>query len=580
MVLYISTPTQSWYKFMFILSLLFTCLCNAQVMFPAEETIDQNATLSTQEPAQKPISEPTLNTTTSSGQSPSQPVSQTQQPSAVTCFQLQKTTMCPNQEGGILFTTAQYNDTQTFDLFIDQRAANASKYISEFQAGYQCPAFSGQGTRFHQSLICSMLIDASTTLCSTTVRVNPNIVPLCKETCTSAITSLQDIFKSPICSQSPSSASLENRNTTMSAFMSFCSRQPMSSAVGGKCLNGSAQLGEASTCGFVTTQEAATYCITNAFDPCCASVPKSTTPPPTKNNSATARQLALPTLTPYSSKKNVLFIVVFAVVGVVILIFGASLSHFGIKRMHARQMKMAQESYLASLKSKKPRKHNDHFDYNMGKSSANDYSMKWQETLMNGGGQRRKSGGPRGLFPQDSNALLYPLSVESGGLNSFANTSSNLRSLDSLRDASHSNSPSNHSRSSTIVRDDQDSETNSPVELSNNQQILSYTQPPSPTPATTSQYTALNDRFMRAFATYIPKMPDEIPLSIGDTILVYQAYDDGWALGRNVSTSVEGVFPIACAESTSYIPPDEISTLPRNVDSRVVSLIGSSVNGN
>ncbi|KAJ3003268.1 UNVERIFIED_CONTAM: hypothetical protein HDU68_005779, partial [Siphonaria sp. JEL0065] len=45
---------------------------------------------------------------------------------------------------------------------------------------------------------------------------------------------------------------------------------------------------------------------------------------------------------------------------------------------------------------------------------------------------------------------------------------------------------------------------------------------------------------------YTAQMPDELSLRTGETILVLQAHDDGWGLGRLTRTGAEGAFPLVC----------------------------------
>ncbi|KAK9704307.1 hypothetical protein K7432_010262 [Basidiobolus ranarum] len=45
---------------------------------------------------------------------------------------------------------------------------------------------------------------------------------------------------------------------------------------------------------------------------------------------------------------------------------------------------------------------------------------------------------------------------------------------------------------------------------------------------------------------YIPTLPDELAIDPGDSILVLWVFDDGWAVGRNITRGGEGAFPLAC----------------------------------
>ncbi|KAK9696830.1 hypothetical protein K7432_012260 [Basidiobolus ranarum] len=45
---------------------------------------------------------------------------------------------------------------------------------------------------------------------------------------------------------------------------------------------------------------------------------------------------------------------------------------------------------------------------------------------------------------------------------------------------------------------------------------------------------------------YRPALPDELPLEVGDVIIIVWTFDDGWAVGRNHTRGGEGAFPMAC----------------------------------
>ncbi|KAJ3156223.1 hypothetical protein HDU86_003987 [Geranomyces michiganensis] len=43
---------------------------------------------------------------------------------------------------------------------------------------------------------------------------------------------------------------------------------------------------------------------------------------------------------------------------------------------------------------------------------------------------------------------------------------------------------------------------------------------------------------------FFPAEPDEMTLAVGDVVVIFQSFDDGWASGRNLRTNVEGFFPL------------------------------------
>ncbi|KAJ3223385.1 hypothetical protein HK099_001211 [Clydaea vesicula] len=59
--------------------------------------------------------------------------------------------------------------------------------------------------------------------------------------------------------------------------------------------------------------------------------------------------------------------------------------------------------------------------------------------------------------------------------------------------------------------------------------------------------TSLNTR-LPVVHEYHQSLPDEVELRKGDIVEVISSYDDGWAKGRNITTGLEGTFPLACLE--------------------------------
>ena len=51
---------------------------------------------------------------------------------------------------------------------------------------------------------------------------------------------------------------------------------------------------------------------------------------------------------------------------------------------------------------------------------------------------------------------------------------------------------------------------------------------------------------MQVIYNYVPNLSDEVYLYVGDPVLVKAKFDDGWALGYNMTTKQEGSFPLAC----------------------------------
>ncbi|KAJ3278932.1 hypothetical protein HK104_001922, partial [Borealophlyctis nickersoniae] len=50
----------------------------------------------------------------------------------------------------------------------------------------------------------------------------------------------------------------------------------------------------------------------------------------------------------------------------------------------------------------------------------------------------------------------------------------------------------------------------------------------------------------RVKIAYEKQQQDELDLHEGDEVRIKIAYDDGWALGYNLTTNKEGMFPVSC----------------------------------
>ncbi|KAI8337804.1 hypothetical protein BD560DRAFT_413152 [Blakeslea trispora] len=78
------------------------------------------------------------------------------------------------------------------------------------------------------------------------------------------------------------------------------------------------------------------------------------------------------------------------------------------------------------------------------------------------------------------------------------------------------------------------------------------TGPPQP-PATEVPLssTPFKEEFFVVIHAYPPQMADELALNVGDIICLALHFDDGWALGYNVTTGLKGAFPLVCITPAS-----------------------------
>ncbi|KAJ3329720.1 hypothetical protein HDU76_007312 [Blyttiomyces sp. JEL0837] len=99
-----------------------------------------------------------------------------------------------------------------------------------------------------------------------------------------------------------------------------------------------------------------------------------------------------------------------------------------------------------------------------------------------------------------------------------------------------------------------------PSQLGANQKRSGSTRGPSGKQAS-QQVTLVKDEKYEAYYSHGPRMNDEIPVNVGDVVLVKEIYEDGWAYGRNCRTEAIGMFPQAVLQQ--YCGPDNTLTSVR-----------------
>lgn len=79
---------------------------------------------------------------------------------------------------------------------------------------------------------------------------------------------------------------------------------------------------------------------------------------------------------------------------------------------------------------------------------------------------------------------------------------------------------------------------------------------------------------LQVFADYYPSTPEELALSAGQFVVVFEHYFDGWAFGENLNTNMHGVFPlsIVCPKAGLYYSLTLI-----NCVERVEDIVGSEL---
>lgn len=88
--------------------------------------------------------------------------------------------------------------------------------------------------------------------------------------------------------------------------------------------------------------------------------------------------------------------------------------------------------------------------------------------------------------------------------------------------------------------------------------------------------TLTKNRAYKCIVAWDPQQQDEIILHRGDLVCVRECYDDGYTLGRNLSTKFDGVFPTCClaqsgqktVENNEFIKNGKFISIPKRVSSK------------
>ncbi|KAI8899579.1 hypothetical protein BC833DRAFT_585116 [Globomyces pollinis-pini] len=72
---------------------------------------------------------------------------------------------------------------------------------------------------------------------------------------------------------------------------------------------------------------------------------------------------------------------------------------------------------------------------------------------------------------------------------------------------------------------------------------------------------------------YDAGMDDEMDCRVGDRVIVYEEYDDGWGSGKNVTTGQDGILPLAICEPVSNGTPSQVSRPRSTFSARSQSLL-------
>ncbi|KAJ3131056.1 hypothetical protein HK100_006907 [Physocladia obscura] len=190
--------------------------------------------------------------------------------SAVTsCFTISaETTMMPDFVGYSLLVESSLNitDTASMDTYLAGRLDTNPAYVTEFRSVYDCPGWNGNLERYRSAVLQTEWIMLAQKAGCLAPQKNTLI---CPQTCNIAANYLSNriFLNASVCSQSPSSTAMTNREIHLMQYAQTCWNLPTNVP----CLADVAI--ERSSCGFIQTSDAASYCSnsTTSSDLCCVS---------------------------------------------------------------------------------------------------------------------------------------------------------------------------------------------------------------------------------------------------------------------------------------------------------------------
>lgn len=99
-------------------------------------------------------------------------------------------------------------------------------------------------------------------------------------------------------------------------------------------------------------------------------------------------------------------------------------------------------------------------------------------------------------------------------------------------------------------------------------------------PSTESNHTPLSEEFFVVIHPYPPQMPDELELNAGDIVCLALYFDDGWALGYNVTTGQKGAFPLVCISPAPEESLDQLLQMDSSLPTTMIDSNHHSSNNN
>ncbi|KAJ1560392.1 hypothetical protein HK405_007265 [Cladochytrium tenue] len=451
---------------------------------------------------------------------------------AAQCFDLTGTTTCTNwasyQAYGNTSVMPFEASVSAFDAYLSNSVDTTNYEESLIQGTYDCPGYTGVGFRYHLTTLCGLYVDTATANdgCNGGTDV---AVTTCATSATAFLQSAEALFAdSNICNQSPSSDVSTARQTLTQTVQQFVTGLGDNSA---NCITAIAGSAEGSNCGYYDNASALSYCTSNPTQSCCTSVSgftasaasttskaasgssTSTTKKASTSSTSSAASSSSSTVTASSDStasatilglSQPVFIgavagvvaVLIAVVVAVVMVSRRNKSPPGGKSLGTMERNNMDGNQFASTKAPMPG------GQNMPYYGNNNNNMGGGDPWGQGNGNYGMQDMSGAAFAAQQMQMQQPPQAASP----FGNAPAPVAGGIPL-----------------------------PAGLSGGAGAFGGGGDPNQVSET-----------MEVVFNYVPNLSDEIYLYVGDAVIVKARFDDGWGYGFNMTTKMEGSFPLAC----------------------------------
>ncbi|KAJ3149470.1 hypothetical protein HDU89_003834 [Geranomyces variabilis] len=526
------------------------------------------------------------------------------------CFQLTGSTVCPDLRNFYVATSSAFQDVAAFDSYLAANSImNRTSYMNSFSQDFGCTRWNGLGQRYQISQECFYYVQNGG--CAQNPNPLPASGKLCKSQCLQSVASTAAIFANttacPAVAAAAASRIQTNRATFTRTLSAFCNMLDDTQA---KCTRGLAA--DVSQCGFSQWDEARTYCGTadGRADPCCLLVIARASSMEISSLSLSSSVVDPVQSLPYiASGAAVAGMLLFSVVFVACVksrrwrtttttaiqppeshmapgplgrtgtvVKGRHNDGDEFDRPRRQRMSLAQQfrrsvlgvrprktdpvsqppallpapqnAKMVQIESAKQQQQQQRVHYNNAPQNAKmvqfDSAIQQQQQHQQQQRSQQSRGGEGGYRSQPFPSLArtfrpaLPPSLSSQDPNATI-----------LRKPSYGTTPI-----PTILVQNPSFGPAAPARaMSPGAPALRMMSPPPPPPpqaftgyAAGPAPAAERHAPMVVAEAYDRQMPDEITLIVGDVVIILEAFDDGWAVGRNESTGAVGALPMSCLD--------------------------------